>query len=166
MNKVSVLIVGGGASGMFCAIRLARFGISDVAIVERNDRLGRKLSATGNGQGNVTNENMSAAHYFSSTGSAAGVLQKFGKEQLLRAYLQAFDENYALWRRSGFMPIRERWLTHVVGLRQEIVVNFEHERETGIFEDIAPNGALLLRKGDGIIPVLAADIFYKEENKD
>ena len=85
MNKVSVLIVGGGASGMFCAIRLARFGISDVAIVERNDRLGRKLSATGNGQGNVTNENMSAAHYFSSTGSAAGVLQKFGKEQLLRA---------------------------------------------------------------------------------
>ena len=85
MNKVSVLIVGGGASGMFCALRLARFGISDVAIVERNDRLGRKLSATGNGQGNVTNENMSAAHYFSSTGSAAGVLQKFGKEQLLRA---------------------------------------------------------------------------------
>ena len=64
------------------------------------------------------------------------------------------------------MPIRERWLTHVVGLRQEIVVNFEHGRETGIFEDIAPNGALLLRKGDGIIPVLAADIFYKEENKD
>ena len=84
MNKVSVLIVGGGASGMFCALRLACFGISDVAIVERNDRLGRKLSATGNGQGNVTNENMSAAHYFSSTGSAAGVLQKFGEEQLLR----------------------------------------------------------------------------------
>ncbi len=100
----------------------------------------------------------------------AAALTDFGircsKEQLLRAYLQAFDENYALWRRSGFMPIRERWLTHVVGLRQEIVVNFEHGRETGIFEDIAPNGALLLRKGDGIIPVLAADIFYKEENKD
>ena len=64
---------------MFCVLRLAELGISDVAIVERNDRLGRKLSATGNGQGNVTNENMSAAHYFSSTGSAAGVLQNSGK---------------------------------------------------------------------------------------
>ena len=85
MNKFSVLIVGGGASGMFCALRLAELGIGGIAIAERNDRLGRKLSATGNGQGNVTNEKISAEHYFSTTGSAAGVLQKFGKKQLLQS---------------------------------------------------------------------------------
>ena len=83
MEKFSVLIVGGGPSGMFCALRLAEAGVRGIAIAERNDRVGKKLSATGNGQGNITNENMSAAHYFSTTGSAERVLQKFGKEDLL-----------------------------------------------------------------------------------
>lgn len=85
MEKFSVLIVGGGSSGMFCALRLAEAGVRGIAIAERNDRVGKKLSATGNGQGNITNENMSAAHYFSTTGSAERVLQKFGKEDLLRS---------------------------------------------------------------------------------
>lgn len=84
MQKFSVLIVGGGPSGMFCALRLARSGVSGIAIAERNDRVGRKLSATGNGQGNVTNEHMSPSHYFSSTGSAEGVLNSFGKDDLLQ----------------------------------------------------------------------------------
>lgn len=59
-----VLIVGGGAGGMFAAARLAQAGKGgDVCIAERGGRLGRKLSVTGNGQGNVTNSDVSAAHF-------------------------------------------------------------------------------------------------------
>lgn len=84
MEKYSAIIIGGGPAGMMCALHLARHGLRDVLLLERNDRLGKKLSATGNGQGNMTNEDMSAAHYFSSTGSAKAVLAAFGKEDLLR----------------------------------------------------------------------------------
>lgn len=51
------IIVGGGASGLFFA---ARFGQKGDVILERGERVGRKLSATGGGWGNVTNENAGA----------------------------------------------------------------------------------------------------------
>lgn len=35
-----------------------------VLLLERSDRLGKKLSATGNGQGNLTNVNFGCSHYF------------------------------------------------------------------------------------------------------
>ena len=34
-----------------------------MAVFERNDRVGKKLIATGNGQGNLTNANLSAQRY-------------------------------------------------------------------------------------------------------
>lgn len=86
MKEYAAIIVGGGASGMFCALRLAESGVKDVLLLERNDRLGRKLSATGNGQGNVTNSAMSAEHYFSGdAGRVASVLARFGAEDLIGA---------------------------------------------------------------------------------
>ena len=86
MKEYAAIIVGGGASGMFCALRLAESGVKDVLLLERNDRLGRKLSATGNGQGNVTNMAMSAEHYFSGdAGRVASVLARFGAEDLIGA---------------------------------------------------------------------------------
>lgn len=85
MREYAAIIVGGGASGLFCALRLADAGVSDVLLLERNDRLGRKLSATGNGQGNVTNAHMGAEHYFTDAPDAvASVLDRFGKDDLLR----------------------------------------------------------------------------------
>lgn len=83
MKHYSVIIVGGGPAGMMCALCLAKKGMQGVLLLERNDRLGKKLSATGNGQGNVTNADMAAEHYFSETGSAESVLTAFGKDELL-----------------------------------------------------------------------------------
>lgn len=52
---------------MACAVYLKKLCKDvQVTIVERGDRLGKKLSATGNGQGNLTNVNVSADKYFSS----------------------------------------------------------------------------------------------------
>ncbi len=49
-----VIVVGGGAAGMFAAITAAENGCR-VALLERNDRLGKKLLITGKGRCNVTN---------------------------------------------------------------------------------------------------------------
>ena len=49
-----VIIVGGGAAGMAAAIEAARCG-DHVTVLERMDRVGKKLLATGNGRCNLMN---------------------------------------------------------------------------------------------------------------
>ncbi len=49
------IIIGGGPAGMFAAITAARAG-QKVLLLERNDRLGKKLLITGKGRCNVTND--------------------------------------------------------------------------------------------------------------
>ncbi len=50
-----VLVIGGGAAGMMAAIAAARAGAS-VTLLERNEKLGKKLYITGKGRCNVTND--------------------------------------------------------------------------------------------------------------
>ena len=49
------IVIGGGPAGMFAAITAAEQG-SRVLLLERNDRLGKKLLITGKGRCNVTND--------------------------------------------------------------------------------------------------------------
>ncbi len=49
-----VIVVGGGAAGLMAAVTSAMMG-KKVLILERNDRLGKKLLITGKGRCNVTN---------------------------------------------------------------------------------------------------------------
>ena len=49
-----VIVVGGGASGMFCSILMAEQG-AEVILLEKNERLGKKLYITGKGRCNFTN---------------------------------------------------------------------------------------------------------------
>lgn len=49
-----VIIIGGGAAGMFCGVHAGRAG-HQVHIYEKNEKLGKKLFITGKGRCNVTN---------------------------------------------------------------------------------------------------------------
>jgi len=60
--KHDVLIIGGGAAGIVAAITAKELGI-DVAILEGNDRIGKKILSTGNGRCNITNTNGSLDMY-------------------------------------------------------------------------------------------------------
>ena len=55
MSSFDGIIIGGGPAGMFAAITAAQQG-KRVLILERNDRLGKKLLITGKGRCNVTND--------------------------------------------------------------------------------------------------------------
>jgi predicted Rossmann fold flavoprotein len=78
-----VAVVGGGASGMMAAIAAAETGVP-VTIIEKNQRLGKKLLATGNGRCNLANVNLSAGNYHGCEhGFVLPVLARFGLESTL-----------------------------------------------------------------------------------
>ena len=54
MNDYDMIVIGGGAAGMFAAIQAGYAG-AKVLLLEPNDRLGKKLLITGKGRGNLTN---------------------------------------------------------------------------------------------------------------
>lgn len=57
-------IIGGGASGMAAAITAAQQENTEVILFERQERLGRKLMATGNGRCNLSNLDACADFYY------------------------------------------------------------------------------------------------------
>ena len=63
MERITTAIIGGGAAGLMLACSLEN--PKGVVLFERGERLGRKLSSTGNGQGNLTNLGVLDAEYFS-----------------------------------------------------------------------------------------------------
>ena len=54
MTQKKVIVIGGGAAGMMAAISAAQQG-AEVQLLERNEKLGRKIYITGKGRCNVTN---------------------------------------------------------------------------------------------------------------
>lgn len=74
MQKYDVAVIGGGAAGLACAVSLKRRERNlSVIIIEAGERAGRKIAASGNGQGNLSNADMSARHYH---GSGSFLAQK------------------------------------------------------------------------------------------
>ena len=59
----TVLVIGGGASGIFAALTAAEDPQNKVLLLERQQRIGRKLLATGNGRCNLTNTGATPEHY-------------------------------------------------------------------------------------------------------
>ncbi|MBQ9756572.1 MAG: aminoacetone oxidase family FAD-binding enzyme [Clostridia bacterium] len=90
-NSYKTIIVGGGASGLLCAVELlsgeTALNGKDVCIIERTDRVGKKLIATGNGQGNLCNANFSLDFYHGENGFIR-IFADLAEKINLRNYLE------------------------------------------------------------------------------
>ncbi len=75
--KYQLIIIGGGASGLAAAYTAASCGMEKIAILERSQRVGRKILATGNGRCNLSHTLVSAEDYYGSV-DAAEILGEFG----------------------------------------------------------------------------------------
>lgn len=84
-NNTNILIIGGGASGLAAGCIAARHGLS-VLLLEKNDKLGKKLLATGNGRCNVMNDEKPV--YFGDASFARSVLS-YCPPQRVRAFLES-----------------------------------------------------------------------------
>ncbi|MFD0966043.1 NAD(P)/FAD-dependent oxidoreductase [Seminibacterium arietis] len=63
-NFCEVIIIGAGASGLFCAFQLAKKG-KQVAVFDNGKQIARKVRISGGGFCNFTNLDVNASHYLS-----------------------------------------------------------------------------------------------------
>src|SRR5882672_8266111 len=63
-SDVDVIILGGGAAGLMCAIEAAKRG-RRVAVLEHADRIGKKILISGGGRCNFTNLHCRPEHFIS-----------------------------------------------------------------------------------------------------
>ena len=126
-----LIVIGGGAAGMFAAIEAARAGLT-VEILERNAAYGRKLAMTGNGQCNYTNLVQDPSCYRSDDPALAyALISRFDTAAVVDWFSGIGIEPEI--RRDGFYPrshsaknfaqMMEEELAHLgVRMRREIFV--------------------------------------------
>lgn len=81
---MDIIIIGAGASGIVTAIN-AKNENNRIILLEKNDRIGKKLLATGNGRCNYTNMNLSEKNY-SSPEFVKRTLEDFSNEDLINYF--------------------------------------------------------------------------------
>ena len=64
MTEKDVVVIGGGAAGLFCAIEAGKRG-RNVLVLEHADRIGKKIAISGGGRCNFTNLNTSSDNFIS-----------------------------------------------------------------------------------------------------
>lgn len=116
---IKVAVIGAGASGMMAAITAADNG-AQVFLFEKNDRVGKKILATGNGKCNLGNLNGGLEHYYCEDQEKLGKLfQIFSVMDTV-----AFFENIGLMikEKNGYLyPYCEQASAVLDILRRELV---------------------------------------------
>ena len=92
MKIYDVIILGGGASGLMCGTHLSKD--LDIAIVEVNEKVAKKLKISGGGKCNITNVHVSERNFD-------------GDEELVEYALSVFsrDDLLAFLRANGVEPV-------------------------------------------------------------
>ncbi|MBQ6373898.1 MAG: FAD-dependent oxidoreductase, partial [Clostridia bacterium] len=75
------IIIGGGAAGLMAAAELSGAG-RRVALLEQQDRVGRKLLSTGNGRCNLTHRGAKASDYHGSREAVRHALKRYPPEKI------------------------------------------------------------------------------------
>ena len=92
MQNYKTIIIGAGAAGLFLANLLVQRGENpqNILLIDRLERVGRKLSATGNGQGNVTNLSVAKEGYFSVQSKTDAIRAQSIVQEYDNTHLQSF----------------------------------------------------------------------------
>ena len=96
-TQCDVIVVGGGASGLLCAVMLARKGVQ-VTVLEKNHRIGKKLSATGNGRCNFTNLHMNENCYYGNSEFISHLLTEVPAKCVIAEF-----EKYGVMHRNTYI---------------------------------------------------------------
>lgn len=156
MDKRTVAVIGGGAAGMMSAIAAAQCG-AKVTVFERNDRVGKKILATGNGKCNFSNLNQDTGNYCSQApGRLAAYLDRFGAADAVSFFQSAGmmvkDKNGYLYPASEqASTVLDTLRLQMEGLQVHVVtglkVNDVYRDQSGKIKVCTENGAFGFDRG-------------------
>ncbi len=146
---VDIAVAGGGASGLLAAISAAeRLKDGSLILLEKNDRVGKKLLATGNGRCNLSNRSAGEEGYNQSgQGLAREIIRRFSPEETMRYFsalgIECWEEDEG--RRY---PLSEQASSVLEMLRARAAVLGVKERCGFCVEEITgKSGGFVLKSG-------------------
>ncbi len=75
LSTADLIVIGAGASGLMAAVTYCRENPNgNLLLLEGQSKAAKKLTATGNGRGNISNIDLTSANYHQTSADAAGVL--------------------------------------------------------------------------------------------
>jgi BirA family biotin operon repressor/biotin-[acetyl-CoA-carboxylase] ligase len=78
---------------------------------------------------------------------------------LFSELLVQIKNQYQVWQKEGFEPIREAWMERAHGLGQETTITVGKNQIHGQFIGLSPEGALLLKEENGFVhKLMSAEI--------
>lgn len=84
-NAYEIIVIGGGASGLVCALELARSS-KKILVLEKEITCGRKILVSGNGECNFTNRQVSPEKYYGDKDFVKSALDKFSYQDALNYF--------------------------------------------------------------------------------
>ncbi|QFR49954.1 aminoacetone oxidase family FAD-binding enzyme (plasmid) [Sulfurimonas lithotrophica] len=82
MKIYDIVILGGGASSLMCAAHLNKS--LNVAIIDANDKLAKKLKISGGGKCNITNKYVDVRNFDGDADLVKSVLERFDRDDMLQ----------------------------------------------------------------------------------
>lgn len=154
LNKRRVVVIGGGPAGMMAAGHAAELGAS-VQLLERNNRLGWKLSITGKGRCNLTNAG-DLDRFIEAFGSGGkflyGPLHRFSPEDLM-AFFNQLGLQTKIERGGRVFPVTDSALDVVKTLERWI-------RKAGVEVHFGSRVTRVTAQNKQITGVAAGEHFY------
>ncbi|WP_058486764.1 BaiN/RdsA family NAD(P)/FAD-dependent oxidoreductase [Defluviitalea phaphyphila] len=150
MKKINkVLIIGGGASGLIAAISAKKKG-AEVVILEKMNRVGKKILATGNGRCNLTNINMETKRFHSSYPKfVMGALNRFNVNQTLD-FFERLGISYKIEDGGKVFPMSDQASSVLDVLRYEIQrLGIKEICEAEVTKIVNKNNKFILYLKDG-----------------
>ncbi len=148
-----VVIIGGGASGLMCASRLSNFPKKKILIIDKKEKLGKKLLATGSGRCNLSNQDLNIKHYHSNNTLFLDTLYKQFKEIDVIKYFNNIGLNTTVID-EGYYPQTEQAISVLDILKLKI-----EENNINIRTDIEVTS--VLKKEEYLLKTTSGDIKTK-----
>lgn len=139
---MDIVIIGGGAAGLCLAITGARENPkAQIQIIEKNDMLGKKLLATGNGKCNLSNRNAEGVASVLAFFKSIGLLIREENEGRLYPYSE---------QASSVVEVLEKEISRL-GIQVKLNAEVERIEKTGTgFLTTLKNGEVIISKKVGV----------------
>lgn len=141
---MDLIVIGGGAAGLMAAGTAAQRGLS-VTLIERNDKLARKVAITGKGRCNVTNSCPLLNDLISNVPVNGrflyGAFSRFTTDDTID-FFEGLGVLLKIERGNRVFPVSDRALDIVDALNKFITVNGVKRKQGRVTELIIENGAV------------------------